>query len=36
VLGRTIVLIGSSGCLNIGSCSFHPVASREIREEGRC
>jgi hypothetical protein len=36
VLGRTIVLTGSSGFLNIGSCSFHQVASREIREEGRC
>jgi hypothetical protein len=29
VLGRTIVLRGSSGCLNIGSCSFHLVATRK-------
>jgi hypothetical protein len=29
VLGRTIVLIGSSGCLNTRSCSFHLVAARE-------
>jgi hypothetical protein len=34
VLGRTVVLIGSSGCLNIGSCSFHLVASRETRVAG--
>jgi hypothetical protein len=36
VLGRTIILIGSSGCLNRESCSFHLVPSREIREEGKC
>jgi phosphatidylserine decarboxylase len=31
VLGRTVVLRGSSGSLNIGSCSFHLVAARETR-----
>ena len=36
VLGRTVVLIGSSGCLNTGSCSFHLVASRETRVAGWC
>jgi hypothetical protein len=36
VLGRTIVLIGSSGCLNIWSFSFHLVASRETRVAGWC
>jgi hypothetical protein len=36
VLGRTVVLIGSSGCLNTGSCSFHLVAAREIRVAGWC
>jgi hypothetical protein len=36
VLGRTIVLRGSSGCLNIGSCSFHLVAARETRVAGWC
>jgi hypothetical protein len=34
VLGRTIVLRGSSGFLNKGSCSFHLVASRETRVAG--
>jgi hypothetical protein len=29
VLGRTVVLRGSNGCLNTGSCSFHLVAARE-------
>jgi hypothetical protein len=28
VLGRTVVLRSSSGCLNTGSCSFHLVAAR--------
>jgi hypothetical protein len=27
VLGRTVVLRVSSGCLNTGSCSFHLVAT---------
>jgi len=36
VLGRTVVLSGSSGFLNIGSCSFHLVAARKTRVEGWC
>ena len=36
VLGRTIVLRGSSGCLNIGSCSFHLVAARKNRVARWC
>jgi hypothetical protein len=36
VLGRTVVLRGSSGSLNTGSCSFHLVATRETRVVGRC
>jgi hypothetical protein len=36
VLGRTVVLRGLSGCLNIGSCSFHLVVARETREAGWC
>jgi hypothetical protein len=36
VLGRTVVLRGSSGCLNTGSCSFHLVAARETRVAGWC
>ena len=36
MLGRTVVLIGSSGCLNTGSCSFHLVAARETRVAGWC
>jgi hypothetical protein len=36
VLGRTIVLIGSSGCLNTGSCSFHLVTARETRVARWC
>jgi hypothetical protein len=36
VLGRTVVLKGSSGCLKIGSCSFHLDAAREIRVAGWC
>ena len=34
MLGRTIVLRGSSGSLN--SFSFHLVAARETRVAGRC
>jgi hypothetical protein len=36
VLGRTVVLIVSSGCLNTGSCSFHLVASKKTRVVGWC
>jgi hypothetical protein len=36
VLGRIVVLIVSSGCLNTGSCSFHLVAARETRVAGWC
>jgi hypothetical protein len=36
VLGRTVVLRGSSGRLNIGSCSFHLVAAKETRVAGWC
>jgi hypothetical protein len=36
VLGRTIVLIFSSGFLNIGSCSFHLVAARKTKVVGWC
>ena len=36
VLGRIVVLIGSSGCLNTGSCSFYLVAARETRMAGWC
>jgi hypothetical protein len=36
VLGRTVVLTGSSGCLKKGSYSFHLVASRETRVAGWC
>ena len=36
VLGRTIVLKVSSGCLNTGSCSFHLVASKKTRVAGWC
>jgi hypothetical protein len=31
VLGRTVFLTVSSGCLNTGSCSFHLVAARKTR-----
>ena len=31
MLGRTVVLRGSSGCLNTGSCSFHLVVAKERR-----
>jgi hypothetical protein len=36
VLGRIVVLRGSSGCLNTGICSFHLVATRETRVAGWC
>ena len=36
VLGRTIVLRGSSGNLNRGNCNFHLVAARETRVAGWC
>ena len=36
VLGRIVVLIISSGCLNTGSCIFHLVATRKMRVVGRC
>jgi hypothetical protein len=36
VVGRTIVLIGSSGFLNMGSCSFHLVVARETKVAGWC
>jgi hypothetical protein len=36
VLGRNVVLRGSSECLNTGSCSFHLVAARETRVVGWC
>jgi hypothetical protein len=36
VLGRIVVFIGSRGCLNTGSCSFHLVAARETRVAGWC
>ena len=36
MLGRTGVLSGSSGFLNIGSCNFHLVAARETRVAGWC
>jgi hypothetical protein len=36
VLGRTVVLRVSSGCLNIGSCSFHLVVARKTRVAGWC
>ena len=36
MLGRTVVLRGSSGCLNIGSCSFHLVVARKTRVVGWC
>jgi hypothetical protein len=34
VLGRTGVLIGSSGCLNTESCSFLLVGARENQGVG--
>jgi hypothetical protein len=36
VLGRIVVLKVSSGCVNIGSCSFHLVVARETRVAGWC
>ena len=36
MLGRNVVLIGSSGCLNTGSCSFHLVAARQTKVAGWC
>ena len=36
MLGRTVVLIGSSGFLNTGSCSVHLVAARETSVAGWC
>jgi hypothetical protein len=36
VLERTVVLRGSSGCLNTGSWSFHLVAAKETRVAGWC
>jgi hypothetical protein len=36
VLGRTVFLKVSSGCLNTGSCSFHPVAARKTRVARWC
>ena len=36
VLGRTVNLRASSGCLNTGSCSFHLVAAKETRVAGWC
>ena len=36
MLGRIVVLRGSSGCLNTGSCSFHLVAARETSVAGWC
>jgi hypothetical protein len=32
VLGRTVVLISSSGCLNIGTWCFLLVGARETKE----
>jgi hypothetical protein len=36
VLGRIVVLSGSSGFLNRGNCSFHLAAARESRVVGWC
>jgi hypothetical protein len=36
VLGRTVVLKVSSGCLNTGSCCFHLVAAKKTRVVGWC
>jgi hypothetical protein len=36
VLGRTVVLRGSSESLNTGICSFHLVEARETRVAGWC
>jgi hypothetical protein len=36
VVGRTVFLIFSSGCLNTESCSFHLDAARKTRVAGWC
>ena len=36
MLGRMVVLSGSSGFLKAGSCSFHLVAAKKTRVEGWC
>ena len=36
MLGRTVFLRGSTGSLNIGSCSIHLVVARETRVAGWC
>jgi hypothetical protein len=36
VLGRIVVLRGSTGSLNKGICSFHLVAARENKVAGWC
>jgi hypothetical protein len=36
ILGRIVVLRASSGCLNIGICSFHLVAVIVTRVVGWC
>jgi hypothetical protein len=36
VLGRTVFLRVSSGCLNTGSRSFHLVVARKTRVVGWC
>ena len=36
MLGRNVVLRGSSGSLNTGICSFHLVAAIETRVAGWC
>jgi hypothetical protein len=36
VLGRTVFLRVSSGCLNTGSCSFHLVVAKKTRVVGWC
>jgi hypothetical protein len=36
VLGRTVFLRGSSGCLNTTSCSFHLAAAKKTRVAGWC
>jgi hypothetical protein len=36
VLGRTVVLRRSSGCLNTWSCNFLLVAARETKVAGWC
>jgi hypothetical protein len=36
VLGSNVVLRVSSGCLKMGSCSFHLVTARKTRVVGWC